>query len=59
LARTVSVNGRVAHLIVNSTKTAVSYSVSFSESLGKHTIKVTATDTAGNTRSRSIGVKNF
>jgi hypothetical protein len=38
--------------------TKVTYSVSFKESLGKHTIKVTAKDVAGNTRSASIHVTN-
>jgi len=59
LVKTVSVNGHLAHLVVNSAKTATSYSVTFTEALGKHTIKVTAADAAGNTSSRSILVKNI
>ena len=57
LPRTVRVNGHAAHLTkVSGTK--VTYSVSFSEALGRHRIRVTATDAAGNARSRSIHVTN-
>jgi hypothetical protein len=57
LPTNVLVNGHAAHLTkVSATK--VTYSVSFKESLGKHTIKVTAKDVAGNTRSASIHVTN-
>jgi hypothetical protein len=38
--------------------TKASYEVTFTESLGTHTIKVVAKDAAGNTASRSISVKN-
>lgn len=53
----VSVNGHNAKI----TKTGVStakFAVTFNESLGKHTITVTAKDNGGNTRSRSITVTN-
>jgi hypothetical protein len=53
----VLVNGHAAHLTkVSATKET--YSVSFTESFGKHTIKVTAKDVAGNAKSKSITVKN-
>lgn len=53
----VLVNGHAAHLTkVSATKET--YSASFSESLGKHTITVTAQDLAGNTKSKSISVTN-
>jgi hypothetical protein len=58
LPTSVTVNGHAAHLTVNGGRTAVSYSVTFSEALGTHTIKVTATDLAGNTRAKSITVTN-
>jgi hypothetical protein len=57
LPTSVVVNGHAAPLTkVSATKET--YSVSFSESLGKHTINVTAKDVAGNTRSKSISVTN-
>jgi hypothetical protein len=57
LPTSVVVNGDAAHLtLVSATK--ATYSVTFSESLGTHTIKVVAKDAAGNTASRSISVKN-
>ncbi|HKC27238.1 MAG TPA: hypothetical protein VKB75_04425 [Jatrophihabitans sp.] len=53
----VTVNGHIAHLTkVSATK--ATYAVTFSESLGKHTITVTAQDIAANTRSRSIKITN-
>jgi hypothetical protein len=57
LPTNVIVNGHVAHLSKLSA-TREGYSVSFSESFAKHTIKVTARDVAGNTSSKSIIVKN-
>ncbi len=57
LPTSVVVNGRAAHLRkVSATKET--YKVSFSESFGKHMIKVTARDVAGNTKAKSITVKN-
>ena len=57
LPTTVSVNGHAAHL-TPLTSTKESYSVTFTESLGKHQIKVVARDSVGNTASRTITVKN-
>jgi hypothetical protein len=54
----VAVNGHTASLNVNSKQTEATYSATFSEPFGKHTIKVVASDSAGNTRSASIKVKN-
>ncbi|MCW2749350.1 MAG: hypothetical protein JWR83_460, partial [Aeromicrobium sp.] len=59
LVKKVSVNGHAAHLTISSAKTYVSYSVTFTEAHGTHTVKVTATDSAGNARSKSIRVKNI
>jgi hypothetical protein len=57
LPTNVVVNGHAAPLTkVSATKET--YSASFSESLGKHTINVTAKDVAGNTKSKSISVTN-
>jgi hypothetical protein len=57
LPTAVTVNGHAAHLsTVSATK--ATYAVTFSESLGTHTIKVVARDSAGNTAARSISVKN-
>jgi hypothetical protein len=56
LPTSVKVNGHPAALTVNATKTKVSYRVTFSEPSGKHKLTVTATDSAGNKRSRSITV---
>jgi hypothetical protein len=54
----VMVNGHAAHLTkVSATK--ATFSVSFLESFGKHVITVTAKDVAGNSKSRSITVKNI
>jgi hypothetical protein len=57
LPTNVVVNGHAAPLTQVSAR-AETYSVTFSESLGKHTVKVTAKDVAGNTRSKSISVTN-
>jgi hypothetical protein len=53
----VLVNGHTAHL-TKASAPKETYSVSFSESFGKHKLKVTAKDVAGNTRSKSIRVTN-
>lgn len=53
----VSVNGHRAHITKTSSTTA-SYTVTFSESTGKHTITVRATDAAGNSARSSTSVKN-
>jgi hypothetical protein len=57
LPTSVVVNGHAAQLTKVSA-TQETYSVSFSEPFGKHTINVTAKDVAGNTRSKSISVSN-
>lgn len=53
----VTVNGHRARLGANSL-THGSWSVTFDESLGKHTLTVVATDRAGNTAKRSITIRN-
>jgi hypothetical protein len=58
LPTSVAVNGRAAQLSVNASRTQLGYSVTFNESLGTHQIKVIATDSAGNTKSKSITVTN-
>jgi hypothetical protein len=57
LPTTVSVNGHAAHITKTSSTTA-KYKVTFSESTGKHTITVTATDSVGNSAKSSTSVKN-
>ncbi|MCW2784448.1 MAG: hypothetical protein JWP74_965 [Marmoricola sp.] len=58
LVKKVTVNGHAAHLTISSSQTYVSYSATFAEAHGAHTVKVTATDAAGNASSRAIRVKN-
>jgi hypothetical protein len=58
LPKSVSVNGHTAHLSINSSKTKLNYTVTFNESLGKHTIKATAADAVGNASTKSITVRN-
>jgi hypothetical protein len=53
----VSVNGHPAQITKTGLTTAT-YSVTFSESTGKHTITVLATDSVGNSASSTISVKN-
>lgn len=53
----VTVNGHPAQLTGVDATTA-KYSVTFRESLGKHTLDVTAKDVAGNRKSASISVRN-
>jgi hypothetical protein len=53
----VTVNGHRARLGANSLVHG-SWSVKFTESIGKHRLTVVATDRAGNTASRSITVHN-
>ena len=53
----VSVNGHPAH-ITRTGSTSATYSVTFSESIGKHTITVRATDAVGNSAKSSVRVKN-
>ena len=57
LPTSVTVNGHAAKLSVVSAVKAT-YAVTFSETLGKHTITATAKDVAGNTKSRSIKITN-
>lgn len=57
LPTSVKVNGHAAHLTTVSA-TEKAYTVTFDESFARHTITVTARDAAGNTRSRSITVRN-
>jgi hypothetical protein len=52
----VTVNGHLAKLTTGAGK--VSYLVSFKESFGPHTLKVIATDVAGNTATTAIHVRN-
>ncbi len=53
----VSVNGHQAHITKTSSSTAT-YKVTFTESIGTHTITVTATDSVGNSAKSSTSVKN-
>jgi hypothetical protein len=53
----VSVNGNPAH-ITRTGSTTATYTVTFSESTGKHTLTVTATDSVGNSARSSTSVKN-
>jgi hypothetical protein len=53
----VSVNGHSAQ-ITRSSSTEAKYTVAFSESTGKHTITVRATDSVGNSAKSSTSVKN-
>ena len=55
---TVSVSGHPAKLTPNKAGTRASYAVTFSESLGKHTIRVVAVDVVGTKRSSSVTVTN-
>jgi hypothetical protein len=57
LPTTVSVNGHAAHITKTSPTTAT-YKVTFSESTGKHTITVRATDSVGNSATASVSVTN-
>jgi hypothetical protein len=57
LPTSVTVNGHHAAVTTTSLTTAT-YRVRFSEPVGKHKITATAHDVAGNTRSRSIRVRN-
>jgi hypothetical protein len=57
LPTSVTVNGHHA-AITRTSLTTATYRVTFSESVGKHKITATARDVAGNTRSRSITVRN-
>ena len=57
LPTSVTVNGHNA-AITRTSLTTATYRVTFSESVGKHKITATAHDVAGNTRSRSITVRN-
>ena len=57
LPTSVVVNGHSAHITRTSATTAT-YKVTFTESFGKHTIKATARDSAGNTTSKSITIHN-
>jgi hypothetical protein len=54
--RSVTVNGHKAKLTVGAT--ATKFAVKLTESLGAHTLKVVATDVAGNTASTTVKVKN-
>jgi len=53
----VIVNGHRAHITRTSSSTAT-YRVTFSESLGRHTITVRATDSVGNSAKSSTSVRN-
>jgi hypothetical protein len=57
LPTSVVVNGHAAHL-TKVTATKATYSATFNETFGTHTINVTAKDSAGNTKSKSITIKN-
>jgi hypothetical protein len=57
LPKSVSVNGHKAKLTVSSA-TKATWTVTFSEPFGRHTITATATDAAGNTSRSSIKVTN-
>lgn len=57
LPASVKVNGHAAHITRTSATTAT-YRVTFTESIGKHTLRAVATDSVGNTASRSITVHN-
>jgi hypothetical protein len=56
LAKSVVINGHKAKL--TTTSTGVIYAVTFHEKIGRHTIKVVATDAVGNTASKSVKVRN-
>jgi hypothetical protein len=58
LPTSVTVNGHAATLTPTGATTA-KFTVTFKESLGKHTLTAVATDAAGNTRRTSIKVRNI
>jgi hypothetical protein len=58
LPTSVSVNGHAATLKPSKSGAKAAFSVTFKESLGKHTLKVVATDAGGNRRSTSLTVRN-
>jgi hypothetical protein len=57
LPSSVTVNGHAATLTATGASSA-KFKVTFKESLGKHTLTAVAKDAAGNTRRRSITVRN-
>jgi hypothetical protein len=54
----VSVEGHAARLKPNKAGTKATFSVTFAESLGKHTLKVLVVDSAGNRRTTTTTVTN-
>lgn len=57
LPNSVKVNGHAAKITVKNARSAT-FSATFTEALGKHLIKVVATDTGGNVRTATIRVTN-
>jgi hypothetical protein len=58
LPTSVTVNGHAAKLKPNKSGSKATYSVTFTESLGKHTLTVVAEDLSGNTRTTKVAVRN-
>lgn len=58
LPTSVAVNGHAATMKANKAGSKATFSVTFSESLGKHTLTAVARDAGGNVRRASISVRN-
>jgi hypothetical protein len=58
LPTSVTVNGHAAKLRPDKFGARTTFTVTFTESLGKHTLKVVAKDAGGNTRTSSVKVTN-
>jgi hypothetical protein len=58
LPTSVTVNGHAAKLKPTTSGSKATFSVTFTESLGRHTLKVVAEDLSGNTRTTKVAVRN-
>jgi hypothetical protein len=58
LPTSVTVNGHAAALKPTTSRSKATFAVTFSESLGRHTLRAVARDAGGNVRSTSISVRN-
>jgi hypothetical protein len=58
LPTSVKVNGHAASLKPNKARSKAAFAVTFSESLGRHTLTAVARDAGGNVRSSSIRIRN-
>jgi hypothetical protein len=58
LPTSVTVNGHVAKVKPNKSASRATFTVTFGESIGRHTLRAVATDAGGNRRSTSVKVTN-